>query len=53
MQPDLSTALWRRGRLWLIVEPRDIWVGIYVADRAVYVCLVPCLVLKWERSRAA
>jgi hypothetical protein len=48
---DVSTALWRRGRFWLIFEPRDIWIGLYVAPRAVYVCLVPCLPVKWERRR--
>jgi hypothetical protein len=45
---DLSTALLHRGRLWLLFEPRDLWIGVYVAPRAVYLG-VPFLVLKWER----
>ncbi|MFG2001743.1 hypothetical protein ACGFNU_21585 [Spirillospora sp. NPDC048911] len=39
-----------RGRLSLYLEPRDIWVGVYVAETAVYVCPLPLLVLKWDRS---
>lgn len=50
---DLSTVLWRRGRLSLVLEPRDVWIGLYVAHGAVYVCLVPCLPLKWERRPKA
>ena len=46
---DLSTRLARAGRLSLIFEPRDIWLGVFVSPRAVFVCLVPCLALKWER----
>ena len=42
-------ALVHRGRFWLIFEPRDLWVGAYVAAKAVYVCPVPCVVLKWDR----
>ena len=50
---DLPKILWRRGRLWVIFEPRDGWVGFYVARKAVYVCLLPCLVVKWERKPRA
>ncbi|MBO4273121.1 hypothetical protein [Microbispora triticiradicis] len=39
----------RRGRLSVYLEPRDIWVGVYVAPAAVYVCPLPLLVLKWDR----
>jgi hypothetical protein len=46
---DLSTVLFRRGRLSLVLEPRDLWIGVYVAPGAVWVCLVPCLPLRWER----
>jgi hypothetical protein len=35
--------------LW---EPRDLWIGTYVAGDAVYVCLVPMLVIKlWRPVR--
>jgi hypothetical protein len=46
---DLSTGLLRLGRLSLVFEPRDWWIGLYVAPGAVYACLVPCLPLRWER----
>lgn len=37
------------GRLAIYVEPRDIWVGVYVAPQAVYVCPLPMLVVRWSR----
>lgn len=40
----------RFGRLSVYLEPRDIWVGVYVAPAAVYVCPLPLLVLKWDRE---
>lgn len=45
----------RLGRLAIYVEPRDIWVGVYVAaagvgeSGAIYVCPLPMLVLRWSR----
>lgn len=42
----------RRGRLQVYLEPRDLWVGAYIATDAVYVCLVPLLVLRWARVTA-
>lgn len=41
----------RLGRLAIYIEPRDIWVGVYVSPDAVYVCLLPMLVLRWDRQR--
>lgn len=41
------------GRLRLYVEPRDAWVGLYVANDAVYVCLLPFVVLRWQRGGAS
>lgn len=37
------------GRLAIYLEPRDIWIGVYVAPTAVYVCPLPLLVLRWDR----
>jgi hypothetical protein len=37
------------GRLSVYVEPRDAWIGAYVALNAIYVCPIPFLVIKWER----
>jgi hypothetical protein len=36
-------------RLSVYLEPRDLWVGAYIAPHAVYVCPVPMLVLRWSR----
>ena len=49
MRTDLSTRLLKAGRLSLVFEPRDIWFGLYAGPDAIYVCLVPCLPLRWER----
>jgi len=49
MPRDLSTRLARAGRLSLIFEPRDVWLGVYWSPTAVFVCLVPCLPIRWER----
>lgn len=37
------------GRLQVYVEPRDLWVGVYLAPAAVYVCPLPTLVIRWAR----
>lgn len=37
------------SRLRIYLEPRDCWVGVYVAPKAVYVCLVPFVVIRWSR----
>ena len=37
------------SRLKVYIEPRDIWVGAYVAPHAIYVCPLPFLVIRWER----
>lgn len=47
---DLSTRLLRIGRLSLILEPRDVWVGVYAAPDAVYITLIPCLPIRWART---
>jgi hypothetical protein len=39
----------RRRRLRVYFEPRDVWVGVYVAEDAVYVCPLPCVVIRWQR----
>jgi hypothetical protein len=49
VQRDLSTRLVKLGRLSLVFEPRDIWVGLYAGPDAVYLTLIPCLPLRWER----
>lgn len=43
-------ARWTVGRVQVYFEPRDVWVGVYVAVDAVYVLLVPCLVVRWRRA---
>jgi hypothetical protein len=41
------------GRLSIYFEPRDVWAGVFVAPAAVYVCPIPCLVLRWARNQPA
>jgi hypothetical protein len=38
------------GRLSMYLEPRDIWIGVYVAPNAMYIRPVPTLVIKWIRG---
>lgn len=40
------------GRLRLYIEPRDLWVGVYVARDAVYVCPLPMVVIRYTRCGA-
>ena len=40
----------RVGRLSVYVEPRDVWVGAFIGESAVYVCPLPLLVFKWDRN---
>lgn len=39
-------------RLAVYVEPRDIWIGVYVAPDRIYVCPLPLLVFRWSRQGA-
>lgn len=51
-------ARWRRWRVRLLFEPRDLWLGVFWDRRSgyapglnglwVYVCLFPCLPIKFE-----
>lgn len=43
----------RLGRLTVYLEPRDLWIGLYVAPAAVYVCPLPLLVFRWARGGAS
>lgn len=45
----LSDRRLRIGRLATYIEWRDLWVGVFVAADAVYVCPLPTLVLRWTR----
>lgn len=48
---DLSTVLWRRGRLSVVLEPRAWLIGLYVASGALHACLLPCLAVRWQWRR--
>lgn len=42
----------QRVRARIYIEPRDIWVGVYVAEHAIYICPVPMVVIKiWRGMR--
>jgi hypothetical protein len=53
LRPASVRAKWYRrgwlGRLRFYIEPRDIWVGVYVARDAVYVCPLPLVVIRYRR----
>lgn len=51
MPRDTATRLFSIGRLSLVLEPRDLWVGVRWPPGSVYVCLIPCLPIRWERKR--
>lgn len=50
MPRDLTTRLLKAGRLSLIFEPRDWWIGLYFGPDAVYLTLIPCLPFRWARG---
>lgn len=37
------------GCVQLYIEPRDAWVGVYVDPKAVYICPLPFVVVRWSR----
>lgn len=39
----------RIGRVSIYVEPRDVWIGCYIALDAIYVCPLPLLVIRVAR----
>ena len=39
------------GRLQVYIEPRDVWVGAYIASDAVYVLPLPLCVFRWQRAQ--
>lgn len=48
----MSGKRFHLGRLSVYVEPRDIWIGVYVATDAIYVCPLPLVVIRWSRGQA-
>ncbi|WP_188197276.1 hypothetical protein [Nonomuraea sp. SYSU D8015] len=45
----MTTRRLTLGRLAVYIEPRDLWVGAYIAPAAVYVLPFPTLVFRWTR----
>lgn len=39
-----------RGRVEVYLEPRDIWIGVYVDPNAIYVCPLPFVVFRVSRG---
>lgn len=33
------------------LDRNDLWIGVYISPMAVYLCPLPCVVLKWRRRR--
>lgn len=42
-------ATMARGRVALIWEPRDLWIGLYVAPDRLYFAVLT-IVLRWDRE---
>lgn len=42
-----------RGRVEIYGEPRDVWVGAFVSEDAIYVCPLPMMVVRISRRRSA
>lgn len=40
--------IWQSPHLWwsVCLDWRDWWMGAYISDKAVYVCPLPCLVIR-------
>lgn len=38
-------------RLRIYVDRRDWWIGMYIARDAIYVCLAPCVVIRYWRTQ--
>ncbi len=36
-----------KKRIKIYFEPRDLWVGVYLARPHVFICPLPCLVIRW------
>lgn len=45
---DLKTRLWQRGRVSLLFEPRDLWLGYFHGKDAGYVVIIPMLPVRIE-----
>jgi hypothetical protein len=43
----------KRPHIALIFEPRDLWVGGYIGNTAVYICPIPTLVIRIKRKGSA
>ncbi len=46
----LSDRRIRLGRVQLYLEPRDLWIGVFVDPEVLYVCPLPCVVVRWTRK---
>jgi hypothetical protein len=46
----MKRRVFRTARIYL--EPRDVWVGYYRGETHHYVCLLPCVVIKWRQRGA-
>jgi predicted membrane protein len=49
LKPKKAPRKTKRNRLRIYLEPRDAWIGAYIAPDAVYICPLPFLVVRWSR----
>lgn len=49
MTRPISARRLHLGRISIYIEPRDAWVGVYVAPHSAYICPLPFVVIRWAR----
>jgi hypothetical protein len=40
----------KRGRVEVYFDRRDLWIGVYVSEQAIYLCPLPVLVVRISRG---
>lgn len=50
---DSALARRQRWSVRIYVDFRDWWIGYYRGDEHHYVCVLPCLVIRWPRGARA
>lgn len=48
-RPNESMKGCYSSKVYAYFDPCDLWIGVYVSTEAVYVCILPTLVIRWSR----
>lgn len=46
----MNRRRFQRGPVSVYLEPYDLWIGAYIANDAIYICLLPCIVIRIARQ---